>query len=483
MDAVLLSRIQFAFTIGFHIIFPTLTMGLAVFLAVLEGLWLATGRAVYAQAFDFWLKPFGLAFGVGVVTGVVLSYEIGTNFGPFARITGNVLGPMMSYEVLMAFFLEAGFLGIMLLGRHRVGRRVHFLATLMVAIGTQLSAFWILAANSFMHTPAGYRIEDGILHIASWWEAIFNPSFPFRLAHMLNASLLAAGFFMAGIAAFYLRRGLHEDFARATLRLIVPVLALAAPLQLALGDLHGLNTLAHQPMKIAAMEAYWEDQKGAPLHLFAWPDQSQARNRFEISIPQAGSLILKHERDAEVAGLERVPPQDRPHVALVFFSFRVMVGIGLWMIALALAALWQMRRGFSSRVLLRSPWEYSPQQGTDAHPPLTEGGRTTKQYSPLVLRLLVWSTPLGVVAVIAGWIVTETGRQPWAVQGLLRTAASVSPIQASMVANSLGLFILAYFGLFLAFLAAIRAVVRRGPIQDEARLAHAMGGPSAGEQA
>jgi cytochrome bd ubiquinol oxidase subunit I len=447
MDAVLLSRIQFAFTIGFHIIFPTLTMGLAVFLSVLEGLWLATGRLIYAQAVDFWLKPFGLAFGMGVVTGVVLSYEIGTNFGTFARVTGNVLGPIMSYEVLMAFFLEAGFLGIMLLGRHRVGRRVHFFATLMVAVGTLLSAFWILAANSFMHTPAGYRVQDGILHVVSWRQAIFTPSFPFRLAHMLNASFLATGFFVTGIAAYYLRRGAHADFARTMLRLMVPALALSAPLQLLLGDLHGLNTLAHQPMKVAAMEAYWEDQHGAPLHLFAWPDQDAARNRFEVSIPRAGSLILKHGLDADVAGLERVPPRDRPYVPLVFFSFRAMVGMGLWMIALALAALWQMRGG---------------------------GGRLLTSAS--ILRLLVWSTPLGFFAVISGWIVTEAGRQPWVVHGLLRTAESVSPVHPGVVAHSLGLFILAYLGLFVAFLAAIRTVVRRGPAQNEARLVEAMGG-------
>lgn len=449
MDALLLSRIQFAFTIGFHIIFPTLTIGLALFLAVLEGLWLATRRAVYAQAFDFWLKPFGLAFAMGVVTGVVLSYEIGTNFGPFTRITGNVLGPMMSYEVLMAFFLEAGFLGIMLLGRHRVGPRAHFFATLMVAIGTQLSAFWILAANSFMHTPAGYRVEDGILHIASWWEAIFNPSLPFRLTHMLNASLLATGFFITGIAAFYLRRGIHAEFAQTMLRLIVPALALAAPLQLVLGDLHGLNTLAHQPMKIAAMEAYWHDQEAAPLHLFAWPVQHEARNRLELSIPRAGSLILKHDPDAKVAGLERVPPQDRPAVPLVFFSFRAMVGIGLWMIALGLASLGQMRGKHRS-------------------------------VGPLTLRLLVWSAPLGFLAVIAGWIVTEAGRQPWAVHGLLRAAESVSPVEAGAVASSLALFILAYFGLLLAFLAAMRAVVRRGPVEDEAKLGKVMNGPPVG---
>jgi cytochrome d ubiquinol oxidase subunit I len=432
-DPLFLSRLQFAFTIGFHILFPTLTMGLALFLIYLEGQWLRTRDKFFEDSARFWSKVFALSFGTGVVSGVVLSYEIGLNFGEFSRITGNVLGPIMSYEVLTAFFLEAGFLGIMLFGWNRVSPKLHYFATVMVALGTFLSSLWILSANSWMQTPAGYRFEGGEFFVTSWWEAIFNPSFPYRLAHMLNASYLTTTFLVAGIAAWYWLRGRDQEFAMRTFRAAALTAALLAPLQIFIGDLHGLNTLEHQPTKLAAMEGHWETSKSVPFLVFAWPDQKAAENHFEISIPYAGSLILTHSLHGKIKGLKEVPPRDRPYVPLVFFSFRTMLGLGVLMLALAWYGAYRILR---------------------------HGGN----FSPLYLRAMMWASPVGFMAVIAGWITTEVGRQPWTAYGVLRTSDSVSTgLSGSEVVFSLGLFLGIYCALFGAFLWFLLLMIRKGP--------------------
>lgn len=435
-DPLFLSRLQFAFTIGFHILFPTLTMGLGLFLIYLEGQWLRTRDPFFVDNAKFWSKIFALSFGTGVVSGVVLSYEIGTNFGEFSRITGNVLGPIMSYEVLTAFFLEAGFLGIMVFGWNRVSPKLHYFATVMVGLGTFLSAFWILSANSWMQTPAGFRFEDGQFFVTSWWEAVFNPSFPYRLAHMLNASYVTTTFLVAGIAAWYLLRGREPAFALRTFQAAVLTAALLAPVQILIGDLHGLNTLEHQPIKVAAMEGHWETSGDVPFLVFAWPDQEAARNRFELFIPYAGSLILTHSPHGAVLGLKEVPREDRPFVPIVFFSFRLMLASGFLMLALSwYGAYWIWRR--------------------------------QSEFSRSYLRAMVWASPIGFIAVIAGWITTEAGRQPWTVHGLLRTANSVSVnLAGGEVAFSLLLFVGVYFALFGAFLWFLLLMIRKGPAGD-----------------
>ncbi len=433
LDPLLLSRIQFAFTVSFHILFPSFTIGLAAWLVVLEALWLRTGKAIYRETALHWTKIFAVSFGMGVVSGVVLSYEFGTNWSEFSRRGGNVIGPLMSYEVLTAFFLEAGFLGIMLFGWNRVPKWVHFFASCMVALGTVVSAFWILSANSWMQTPAGFRIaEDGVLHVTDWWEVIFNPSFPYRLAHMVAAAYLTTAFIVAGIGAWYILRERSVAHGRIMLGMGVSMLVWLAPLQLVIGDLHGLNTLKHQPAKVAAVEAHWETQRGAPLVLFAIPDPEAETNHYEIAIPDLGSYVLTHEWDGEVQGLKSFPREDRPNPIIPFFAFRIMVGIGLIMIAVGLvgAFLWLRGQLFTSR------W---------------------------FLRVLVWVSPLGFLAVLAGWFVTEVGRQPWTVYGVLRTADSVSPVPGGGVLTSLILFVLVYGIVFGAGLYYIAKLVRRGP--------------------
>jgi cytochrome bd ubiquinol oxidase subunit I len=433
LDPIFLSRLQFAFTIGFHILFPTLTMGLALFLIYLEGQWLRTRDQFFLDSAKFWSRIFALTFGTGVVSGVVLSYEIGLNWGEFSRITGNVLGPVMSYEVLTAFFLEAGFLGIMLFGWNRVAPKLHYLATLLVALGTFLSAFWILSANSWMQTPAGFRFEDGQFFVTSWWDAIFNPSFPYRFAHMLNASYVTTTFVVAGIAAWYLLRDREQAFARRTFRAAVLTAALLAPLQIFLGDLHGLNTLKYQPIKVAAMEAHWETSGDVPFVVFAWPDQKATTNHFEIKIPYAGSLILTHSLHGEVKGLKEVPGKDRPYVPIVFFAFRLMLAAGFLMLALAWYGAYRILR---------------------------RGGDFGARY----LRAMVWVSPIGFVAVLAGWVTTEAGRQPWVVHDMLRTADAVSTaLVGGEVAFSLAVFLAVYCALFGAFLWFLLLMIRRGP--------------------
>jgi cytochrome d ubiquinol oxidase subunit I len=434
--ALLLSRLQFAFTIAYHIIFPTLSMGLAIFLVLLRALELKTGAAKWREAGIFWSRIFALSFGMGVVSGVVLSYEFGTNWGRFSEVAGPVVGPLMSYEVLSAFFLEAGFLGIVLFGRKRVGPRLHFFATCMVALGTLMSAFWILSANSFMHTPAGYYMKDGILHVQSWSEVVFNPSFPYRFAHMVVATYLTTSFVILAVGAWHVLQKKHAAFGVLMLKLGLGAAAILAPLQVVLGDLHGLNTLEHQPMKVAAMEGHWQTASEVPLILFAWPDQEQAMNHFELKIPKLGSVILTHDPAGEVKGLNEVPPPDRPPVAIVFWSFRIMVGCGLVMLALTGWGLLRWWRGSLGR-------------------------------DSLYLRLLLLSGPLGFIAVLAGWTTTEVGRQPWVVHGLLRTENAASVLPAASVAASLTAFIVVYAVLFYAFARVFAHLVRKGPHAPE----------------
>ena len=418
IDALTLARLQFAFTVSFHIIFPAVSIGLASYLAVLEGLWLATGRAVFLDLFNYWKKIFAVAFGMGVVSGIVMSYQFGTNWSVFSDRAGPVIGPLMGYEVLTAFFLEAGFLGVMLFGLPRVGPRLHFLATLMVALGTFLSAFWILAVNSWMQTPAGYAINAAGQFIPTDWVAIiFNPSFPYRLVHMLLAAYLSTAFIVGGTAALHLLRDASQPGSRIMFSMAMWMAALVAPLQIVAGDFHGLNTLEHQPAKVAAMEGHFETRAGAPLILFGWPDMEQERTRFAVEVPRLGSLILTHDWNGTVRGLKDWPREDRPNAAIVFWSFRVMVAAGLAMLAVGV---WSL--------VLR--W------------------RRRLYDQPSLLRACVALSPVGIVAVVAGWITTEVGRQPYTIHGLLRTADSVSSIDAAAVGASLVAFVLVYFAVF-----------------------------------
>ena len=433
LDPLLLSRIQFAFTISFHILFPSFTIGLAAWLAVLEALWLKTGKAVYMELARHWTKIFAVSFGMGVVSGLVLSYEFGTNWSEFSRLGGNVIGPLMAYEVLTAFFLEAGFLGIMLFGWNRVPRAVHFVASLMVASGTLISAFWILAANSWMQTPTGHVMgSDGVLHVASWYQVIFNPSFPYRFSHMVAAAYLTTAFMVGGIGAWYILRDRNIAHGRIMLGMGLSLIVWLAPLQLLLGDMHGLNSLKYQPAKIAALEAHWNTGTEVPLILFALPDPKAETNHFEIAIPRLGSLILTHDWNGEIKGLKSFLPEDRPNPIIPFFAFRIMVGIGMIMIALGLtgAVLW------------------------------FRGGLYTNR---LFLKAMQFAAPLGFLAVLSGWFVAEVGRQPWTVYGLLRTADSVSPVPGGSVFFSLALFVLAYGVVFGAGVYYIAKLVRAGP--------------------
>jgi cytochrome d ubiquinol oxidase subunit I len=432
-DPVLLSRIQFAFVMSFHILFPAFTIGLASYIAVLEGCWLFTGRDVYVRLSRFWTRIFAVSFGMGVVSGIVMSYQFGTNWSRFSDMAGNIIGPLMAYEVLMAFFLEATFLGILLFGRARVPRKLFFLAAVMVALGTLASAFWILSANSWMHTPAGHEIRDGIFYPVDWWRIVFNPSFPYRFVHMVTACYLTTAFVVIGVSAWQLRRQRADATARKAMSMGLWLVFLLAPAQVVIGDLHGLNTLAHQPAKIAAIEANWETQRGMPLVLFAIPDSAQERNRAEIALPRWGSLILTHEWDGEVKGLKEWARADRPPVAIPFYGFRLMVGLGFLMIAIAVVG-----------VLLR----------------LTGRLYTTGWF----LRICTWCLPIGFIAVLAGWFVTETGRQPWVVYGLMRTAQAATPVLGwHSVLFSLALFVVVYVIIFGAGIYYMARLVQRGP--------------------
>ena len=417
MDATLLSRIQFAFTISFHIIFPAFTIGLSAFIATLEIGWMATGRQHLHLLARFWTKIFAVSFAMGVVSGIVMEYQIGTNWSRFAALLGNVLGPLFSYEVLTAFFLEASFLGIMLFGWNRFPPWLHTLASLIVALGTALSGFWILSANSWMHTPAGFAMENGVAIPLNWFEIIFNPSFPYRFAHMMIATYLVTSLVVAATGARYLLQGRFCEEAMTMLRMGLGMLAVMAPLQAVVGDLHGLNTLEHQPVKVAAIEAHWDGTHPAALVLFAWPDEKQERNVAEIAIPNLGALILTHEWEGRFRGLKDFPREDRPPVAPVFFSFRIMVGIGLLLIAIGWVGAWLLWR----QRIAQQRW---------------------------FLQGLQRAWPLGFVALLAGWMVTEIGRQPWIAYGVLRTSEAVSPVGAAQVLVSLVLFVVVYFVVF-----------------------------------
>ncbi|MFN3891849.1 MAG: cytochrome ubiquinol oxidase subunit I [Beijerinckiaceae bacterium] len=417
-DAVLLARVQFAFTVAFHILFPAFTIGLASYLFVLNALWLRTKQDVYLTLFDHWKKIFAVTFAMGVVSGIVLSYQFGTNWSVFSDKAGPVIGPLMGYEVLTAFFLEAGFLGVMLFGLKRVGPGLHLFATGMVAVGTLGSAFWILSANSWMQTPAGHTVNAaGQFVPANWFEVIFNPSFPYRLAHMVLAAYLTTAFAVGAAGAYRLLRDNHDAASRTMFSMAMWMAALVTPVQILAGDLHGLNTLEHQPAKVAAMEGHYETQRGAPLILFGVPDDDAEVTRYAVEIPKLGSIILAHDPNAEIRGLKAWPREERPPALLVFFSFRVMVGLGVLMLVIGLWSLLRRAQGrlYSDRKLLRS---------------------------------VVLMGPSGFVAVIAGWIVTEVGRQPYTVYGLLRTADSVSPVAAPAVGASLTAFIIVYFAIF-----------------------------------
>lgn len=443
-DPLLLSRIQFGFVISFHILFPAFTIGIASWLAFLEWRWLRTREAVWRDLYVFWLKIFAVSFGMGVVSGIVMSFQFGTNWSVLSEKAGNIIGPLLSYEVLTAFFLEATFLGVMLFGMKRVSEKMHFLATCMVALGTLISTFWIISANSWMQTPAGYEIIDGVFHPSDWWAVIFNPSFPYRLAHMVLAAFLTTCFVIGGVSAVYLLRGQHRDAATRMLKLAVAFGAIVVPLQIFAGDLHGLNTLEHQPMKVAAMEAHWEEGKpgaGVPLVLFAIPNQKEARNDYAIEIPRVASLILTHSADGTIAPLSSVPADDRPPVAPVFFAFRVMVGIGSAMLALVLLSAFAWRRG----------WLFDPQR---------KAGRW-------LLRGWQTMTLSGFVAILAGWYVTEIGRQPYTVYGLLRTADSNSAVSGAAVAFSLAVFVVVYVCVFGAGIWYLFKLVRKGPQPHE----------------
>ncbi|MEJ2365119.1 MAG: cytochrome ubiquinol oxidase subunit I, partial [Deltaproteobacteria bacterium] len=380
LHPVLLARIQFAFTVAFHIMFPAFTIGLASWLAVVEWRWLKTGNDIYQEVYRMWVKIFAVTFGMGVVSGVVMSFQFGTNWSVFSDKVGNIFGPLLGFEVLTAFFLEASFLGIMLFGWNRVSRKMHFASTIIVACGTLISAFWILSANSWMQTPQGFRLgEHGLLYPTNWWQVIFNPSFPYRFMHMVTAAYLTTAFVVGGIGAFYLYRKLHVGHARVMFGMAMIMAIFVAPLQLVIGDSHGLNTLKYQPVKVSAIEGIWNTERGAALRLFGWPDQQQEETKYAIKIPKLSSLILTHSLNGEVKGLKEWPKEDRPPVVWVFWSFRLMVGVGVLMIVTGIMAAIL----FFRKKLFDTPWF---------------------QYWCMVL------TPAGFIAVICGWGVTEIGR-------------------------------------------------------------------------
>lgn len=431
-DPVLLSRIQFAFTVSFHIIFPAFTIGLASWLAVLEWRYLKTGHEIYKKVYIFWSRIFAVTFGMGVVSGITLAYQFGTNWSVFSDMAGNVIGPLMGYEVLTAFFLEASFLGIMLFGWDRVGPRLHFVSTCMVAIGTLISTFWIMSANSWMQTPTGHEIRDGIFYVVSWWEVIFNPSMPLRLAHMVLAAYLTTACVVAGIACWYLWQQRYQSYARIMLSAAMWFIAVAAPLQILVGDMTGLVMHDHQPAKVAAIEGRWDTMDGAPLILFALPDMQAETNHFEVGIPKLASWFLTHDLDGTVVGLKEWEPQDRPNIHWVFWPFRVMVGIGVIMLFAGLASLYLRWRG---RLY------------------------DTRWFQMLGMAL----TPMGFIAVLTGWFVAEVGRQPYVVYGLLRTADAASPVPGGNVMFSLAVYVVVYTVIFGAGTYYILHLIRKGP--------------------
>nr|WP_087574411.1 cytochrome ubiquinol oxidase subunit I [Sphingomonas sp. CDS-1] len=442
VDALLLARAQFAFTVSFHFLFPAFSIGLASYLMVLEGLWLATGKGVYANLYRYWLKIFAIVFAMGVVSGIVMSYQFGTNWSVFSDKAGPVIGPLMAYEVLTAFFLEAGFLGVMLFGINKVGRKLHFAATCAVAIGTFISAFWILSVNSWMQTPTGYEIgaNGQFLPGSSWIAIIFNPSFPYRLVHTVLAAYLTTAFAVGGVGAWHLLRDRTNPGARTMFSMAMWMAAIVAPIQIFAGDMHGLNTLAHQPVKVMAMEGHYDSHPdGAPLILFGIPNSVTKRIDYAVEIPKASSLILKHELNAPLKGLDSVSDGDEPPVGIVFWAFRVMVGLGFAMLGLGAWSLLARARG------KLNDWMW-------------------------LHRAALIMGPSGFVAVLAGWIVTEVGRQPFTVYGLLRTAHSASPLDAPAVASSLLAFVIVYFSVFGMGIWYLLRLMKRPPQAHETTL-------------
>lgn len=432
-DPSILSRIQFAFTVSFHIIFPSFTIGLASWLVVLEGLYLKTKHPIYKEIYRFWVKIFAISFGMGVVSGIFMSYQFGTNWSVFSDKVGNILGPLMGYEVLTAFFLEASFLGIMLFGWDRVSRKMHFASTLIVAIGTLISAFWILSANSWMQTPAGFEIQnDGLFHATSWLEIIFNPSFPYRFFHMITASYLTTALFIAGVAGWYLIKNRVVTHARIMLAKALLLIMILAPVQAMIGDFHGLNTLKHQPAKVMAMEGLWEKEQGAGLKLFGIPDQEAEETKFAVEIPKLASIILTHSLDGELAGLKSFPKSERPPVPVVFWAFRIMVGMGMLMILTGLFTIWLWYK----KRLFTTPW-----------------------FQKWCLLMM----PSGFIAVLAGWFVTEVGRQPYLVYGILRTKDMISPVNPQLVGITLVTLICVYTFIFGAAAYYICHLIKVGP--------------------
>ena len=433
LDPVLFARIQFAFTVSFHIVFPAFTIGLASWLAVVEGLWLKTQNTVYKDIYKFWIKIFAVCFGMGVVSGVVMSYQFGTNWSVFSDRVGNVIGPLLGYEVLTAFFLEASFLGVMLFGWNRVSPKMHFVSTCIVAVGTLISAFWILSANSWMQTPQGFSVDsNGLLYPESWIEIVFNPSFPYRFAHMVVAAYLTTAFVVGGVGSFYLFTRRHIQHAKVMVGMAMLMAVFVAPLQLVIGHAHGENTMEHQPVKVAAMEGNWERGGNKPLYLFGWPNEETESTDYGLTVPNGASWILTGDVDGEIPGLKDVAPEDRPPVAIVFWSFRVMVGLGMAMILTGvLAVILQLRKKlFDSRLF---------------------------QLWCMAL------TPSGFIALLAGWFVTEVGRQPYVAYGIIRTADSVSPVLGEHVALSLLAFIIVYTLVFGAGSYYILKLIGKGP--------------------
>ena len=438
MDALLLSRLQFVWVIALHILLPAFTVGLSCYVATLEVLWWLKKDDVYRRLSAFWIKIFAVSFGMGVVSGIVMPFQFGTNWSRFVDATSNVVGGLMAYEVLTAFFLESAFLGVLLFGRKLVPQWAHVFSAVMVALGTLLSSFWILAVNSWMQTPTGHEVVDGRFFPLDMFAVIFSPSFPYRLTHTVIAFLVTTGFVILGVGAMYLRQERHLQESRVMVRMSLLFLAVMVPLQVVVGDLHGLNTLEHQPVKVAAMEGLWDTGRHVPASLFAIPDPQAETNRYEIAIPGLGSLYLTHEWNGEVKGLKDWPKQDRPPVAIVYFAFRAMVGIGVLMLLVVVTGGWQM----AQRRLYESAG---------------------------FLRLAQWTMPLGFLAVIAGWTVTEVGRQPWVVYGLLRTEHAVSPsLRTSDVALSLAAYVVAYLVIFGGGFVLLRRMVRRGPPSAQA---------------
>ena len=435
LTALELARIQFGFTISFHIIFPAITIGLASYLLVLEACWLRTRQEVFRDLYFFWLKVFAVNFGMGVVSGLVMAYQFGTNWSYFSQFAGSITGPLLAYEVLTAFFLEAGFLGVMLFGWNKVGPSLHLFSTAMVALGTLLSATWILASNSWMHTPQGYVIVNGQVVPTDWLQIIFNPSFPYRLVHMSVAAFLATALFVAASGAWHQLRGNDSPAIRKMMSMGLWMVLIVAPLQAVIGDFHGLNTLKYQPAKIAALEGHWENtgNAGLPLILFGWPDMQREETLFKVEVPRLGSLILTHSWNGQIRGLKEFVPRDRPNSTIVFWSFRIMVGLGLLMIALGL---WGGYLRWRGRL-----WSCRP-----------------------FLYFALWMGPAGIVAILAGWYTTEIGRQPWTIYGLLRTADAVSAHSATQLGITLVLFVLIYFAVFGTGVGYLMRLIRVGPV-------------------